>query len=244
MEIMVRATKDRLDPERVFPKHDSSQIATVKINTYNQHIEEVRKWYRNEHMNYDIIKVEKSKWWVWNEAVELAKKSVCTIQTYLERVADGKAASVYDLCITPSEFNARLGDFSHYCPVRLADGELVNCGVSPSLLYAVEFRGFYYKCAGEKERDMFLAEAEKYVPPLAPRRLPPADLLPKRITAEEAKSLFPMPLEIKGYCPVTFLDGKLRYEAIIPGNMEIGCVLYRNKLYAFESEDKLLKFLR
>jgi len=55
------------------------------------------------------------------------------------------------------------------------------------------------------------AEAEKYVPPLAPRRLPPADLLPKRITAEEAKSLFPMPLEIKGYCPVTFLDGKLRY---------------------------------
>jgi len=65
---------------RVFPKHDSSQIATVKINTYNQHIEEVRKWYRNEHMNYDVIKVEKSKWWVWNEAVELAKKSVCTIQ--------------------------------------------------------------------------------------------------------------------------------------------------------------------
>lgn len=35
-----------------------------------------------------------------------------------------------------------------------------------------------------------------------------------------------------------------RYEAIIPGDMEIGCVLYKNKLYCFESEEKLLKFLR
>ena len=57
---------------------------------------------------------------------------------------------------------------------------------------------------------MFLAEPEKYVPPMAPRRLPAEELLPKRITAEQAKAMFPTPLELKGYCPVTFLDGKLR----------------------------------
>lgn len=75
---------------------------------------------------------------------------------------------------------------------------------------SISHTGHYYKCAGEKERDMFLAEPEKYVPPLAPRRLPPAEMLPRRLTASQAKAMFPTALELKGYCPVTFLDGKLR----------------------------------
>ena len=65
---------------RAYPKHDSAQIVTVKINSYHQHIEEIRKWYNTQHMNYDLIKVEKSKWWVWNEALEIAKNSVKAIQ--------------------------------------------------------------------------------------------------------------------------------------------------------------------
>ena len=64
-------------------------------------------------------------------------------QIYLERVAHGQAACVYDLCITPTEFKARLGDFSHYCPVSLASGELVDCSVTVSLKYSIEFRGLY-----------------------------------------------------------------------------------------------------
>ena len=68
---------------RAYPKHDSAQIATVKINSFYQNIEEIRKWYTNEHMNYDLVKVEKSKWWVWNEALELAEKCVKTIQVGL-----------------------------------------------------------------------------------------------------------------------------------------------------------------
>lgn len=56
------------------------QIVTIKINAYYKHIEEVRQWYKTEHMNYEAIKVEKSKWWVWNEVLETAKKSVATIQ--------------------------------------------------------------------------------------------------------------------------------------------------------------------
>ena len=57
---------------------------------------------------------------------------------------------------------------------------------------------------------MFLSEPEKYVPPLAPRRLPEESMLPKRITGAQAKAMFPLQVELKGYCPVTFLDGKLR----------------------------------
>ena len=52
----------------------------------------------------------------------------------------GQAASVYGLCICPAEFEARLGEFSHYCPVSLAQGELVDCSEDASLQYSAEFR--------------------------------------------------------------------------------------------------------
>ena len=61
----------------------------------------------------------------------------------------GRAASIADMCITPKEFESRLGAFKQYCPVSLAlRGELVDCSVTSSLKYAVEFRGHYYKTAG------------------------------------------------------------------------------------------------
>ena len=64
----------------------------------------------------------------------------------------GKAASIADMCITPLEFEQRLGVFLQYCPVSLAlRGELVNCSSEPSLKYAAEFRGHYYKMAGPQE---------------------------------------------------------------------------------------------
>ena len=58
--------------------------------------------------------------------------------------------------------------------------------------------------------DQFLAHPEQYVPPLAPRQLPSPDMLPRRRTQMEIKSMFPMQIELQGYCPVTYLDGKLR----------------------------------
>ena len=39
----------------------------------------------------------------------------------------GNAASIADMCITPKEFESRLGDFKQYCPVSLAlRGELLK----------------------------------------------------------------------------------------------------------------------
>ena len=32
-------------------------------------------------------------------------------------VASGKAASIADMCITPTEFLQRMGDYNQYCPV-------------------------------------------------------------------------------------------------------------------------------
>lgn len=59
------------------------------------------------------------------------------------------------MCITPNELLSRLGEFGQYCPVSLAEREeLIDCSDSPSLKFAAEFRGHYYKMAGQKELDV------------------------------------------------------------------------------------------
>ena len=49
----------------------------------------IRDYYKEEHANLMNVEGKKSKWWVWNQATEIAKDSVRQIQSYLQRVADG-----------------------------------------------------------------------------------------------------------------------------------------------------------
>jgi len=76
-------------------------------------------------------------------------------------------------------------------------------------LYVI-FAGLYYKMDGAEKLARFLENAERYVPPQAPYELPPPELLPRRRTAAEAKQMFPKPIELRGYCPVTYLEGNCR----------------------------------
>ena len=52
----------------------------------------MREWYKEQHRNWVAVDGERSKWWVWNRAAEEGKRSVRKIQTYLQRVTDGKYA--------------------------------------------------------------------------------------------------------------------------------------------------------
>uniref|UniRef100_A0A8D2IZM5 Cilia- and flagella-associated protein 206 n=1 Tax=Varanus komodoensis TaxID=61221 RepID=A0A8D2IZM5_VARKO len=244
-EVFRRALLDKQSPERPpYPMHDSSHILSVKNSCYRAQTEEIRPYYEEQHQNWYVIDASHSKWWIWDKVLEETQTQTKKIQTYLEKIRQGKASSIADLCIMPQELLSRLGEFGQYCPVSLAEkGELVDCSVSPSLQFAAEFRGHYYKMAGQEELDKFLDAPELYVPPLAPHPLPLPNKLPKKLTVADVKALFPMQAEIQGYCPVTYLDGKQRYEALVPGNIEYA-VLYRKKLYIFECEDKLQKFMR
>ncbi|XP_077158489.1 adenylate kinase 9 isoform X2 [Paroedura picta] len=244
-EVFRRALLDKQSPDKPpYPMHDSSQILSIKNSCYKTQVEEIRAYYEELHQNWYVIDAFHSKWWNWNRVLKETQMITKQIQVYLERIRQGKAASIADLCITPQELLARLGEFGQYCPVSLAEkGELVDCSVTPSLRFAAEFRGHYYKMAGQEELDKFLNAPELYVPPLAPHPLPLPSKLPKKLTAAEVKALFPMQAEMQGYCPVTYLDGKQRYEALVPGNIEYA-VLYCKKLYIFENEEKLQKFMR
>ena len=56
-------------------------------------------------------------------------------------VLSAKAASIAGMCIMPDEFKGRLSDYGQYCPVSLADNELVDCSSYNRLTYAAEFQG-------------------------------------------------------------------------------------------------------
>ncbi|XP_017933854.1 adenylate kinase 9 [Manacus vitellinus] len=244
-EVFRRALLDKESTKSSpYPEHDSSQILAIKNSCYKQHIDAIRTYYMEERQNWCVIDAVQSKWKIWNKVTQEIQVVVKQIQIYLERIREGKAASIADLCITYKELQERLGEFGQYCPVSLAEkGELVDCSVTSSLQFAAEFEGRYYKMASREELDKFLITPEIYVSSLAPHPLPPPHMLPKKLTVEEIKASFPLRPEMQGYCPVTYLDGKQRYEALVPGNIEYAAK-YQDKVYIFESEEKLQKFMR
>ena len=167
---------------------------------------------------------------------------------YLNKITNNKAACISKLCVTRDEMCSRLGDFGQYCPVSLAlYDELVNCSSETSMDCVAEYQGYYYKMYSPKELALFLETPEKFVPPQAPRKLPPPNLLPVEQTAEFVIEVWTKskqrPVELMGYCPVTFYDGKLRYEAIEEGDKQFAA-LYKDKLYLMKTLEARNKFMR
>jgi adenylate/nucleoside-diphosphate kinase len=197
----------------------------------------------NEHKNLIQLDGNQSKWLLWDEVKKIGFNSVRTIQVYLDRINNQQAASIADLCVTYNEMVNRLGDFGQYCPVSLAVySDLVDCSEVRPMNNVCEYQGYYYKMFSTKELAMFLEAPEKYVQPLAPRKLPPPHLLPRKRTAAEVKELFPKPIELNGFCSVTYFDGDLKYEALEQGYPEYAAE-YQGKLYFMVNKEALDKFL-
>jgi len=191
--------------------------------------------------NWLNIRENLSKWKTWVEANKIVNEGTKVLQNYTYNIDQGKAGRLVDLCVTSKEFESKLGEYGHYCPVALNDlHQLIDC-TAHDLKLAVEFKDKFYKCASLQNVNKFLANPVKYVAPGAKISLP--ENLPTRITREELKQMFPKQLEFNGYCPVTYVDGFCRYEAIEEGN-ENYAVEYESKLFVFQNEKYLEKFLQ
>ena len=143
---------------RTYPAHDSANILLVRSANYHKHVEHVREWYSTQHHNWVQVDGERSQWWVGDGTRNIALTSARQIQHYLARITSGlcilcmfsmvshmyniagHAAALFGLCITPSEFEAHIGEFSHYCPINLAKSMLVDCSQDVTLQFAAEFR--------------------------------------------------------------------------------------------------------
>ncbi|XP_019911836.2 adenylate kinase 9 isoform X2 [Esox lucius] len=244
VEVLKRGLIDKMNPDRPYLMHDSPQILNIRNSNFRREAERVRELYQHQYQNWVSVDGYKSKWWVWNRVLEETSLSMRHIQTYLQRIRTGHAASIDRLCITPMELRSRLGEFGQYCPISLAlHRHLVDCSLTTSLELAAEFRGPYYKMCSREHLELFLKNPEKFVIPLCPHRLPPVCMLPKKMTASQVKARFPQQVEMKGFCPVTYLDGRQRYEALVRGSIEYA-VEYQERIYIFQNEQKQDLFLR
>ncbi|XP_021456393.2 adenylate kinase 9 isoform X1 [Oncorhynchus mykiss] len=244
VEVLKRGLSDKMKPNSPHLMHDSPQILNIRNSNFKHEVEAVRQHYQQHYQNWVSVDGHNSKWWVWNRILDEARMSMRHIHTYLEKIRTGHAASIDRLCITPKELKSRLGEFSYYCPVSLAlHRHLVDCSLTTSLELAAEFRGHYYKMCSREYLELFLETPEQFVIPGCPHALPPSHMLPKKLTAGQVKARFPKQVEMKGYCPVTYLDGRQRYEALVRGSVEYS-VEYREQIYIFENEQKQDRFLR
>ena len=66
--------------------------------------------------------------------------------------------------------------------------------------------------ASKRELDQFLVSPSKFVSPKAPHTLPSQkELLPQKRSYADVKALFPKQVELQGFCPVAYVDGKCRF---------------------------------
>jgi len=243
-DTMKRAAADRKSPARAHPLHDSFTITAIRVAAYRKESGVIEKFYRENYKNVFAMDATQSKWLLYHEAECEVQKAIAQIQTYIENTTSDRAAAIAHLCVTPDELDARIGEFAQYCPVCLDEkAELVDCsGDTTNNLVAI-YRGKYYKLASKENLAKFLQCPSKYTPPLTLSKLPMECDLPIRRSETFLKQAFPKRLELQGFCPVTYHHGKLRYEAIIPGDTNL-IAEYKGKLYAFTDEEKLDKFMR
>ncbi|XP_044026265.1 adenylate kinase 9 isoform X2 [Siniperca chuatsi] len=244
VEVLRRGLVDKMKPNKPHLMHDSSEILHVCNSCYKQEMEHVRQHFQQQYQNWILLDGLKSRWWIWNSIIKEVTISMRYIHSYLERTYSRQAACINRLCIAPKELQYRLGEFAQYCPVCLAlHYHLVDCSESAALTHAAEYMGHYYKMCGEDHLERFLTTPDQFVTPGCPHTLPQPHLLPRKLTESQVKNRFPQQVEMKGFCPVTYVDGKQRYEALVRGKMEYA-VEYRKQIYIFETKQKQDKFLR
>nr|XP_046228264.1 adenylate kinase 9 [Scatophagus argus] len=244
VEVLNRGLVDKMKPNKPHLMHDSSEILHIRNSCYKQEVERVRKYFQQQYQNWIPLSGLKSKWWIWNSILKEISISMKNIHTYLDRTSSRQTACINRLCITPKELQHGLGEFGQYCPVCLAlHYHLVDCSETTALTHAAEHRGHYYKMCGKDHLERFLITPDQFVTPGCPHTLPQPHLLPRKLTDSQVKNSFPQQVEMQGFCPVTYLDGKQRYEALVRGKMEYA-VEYRERIFIFETKQKQDKFMR
>ncbi|XP_019729370.1 adenylate kinase 9 [Hippocampus comes] len=243
LEVLKRGLAIKMEENKPHLMHDSADILHIRNTCYKQEAELMRQHFQQQYENWIQMDGLKSKWYIWECLIKEISISMEYIHTYLRKTRSGQAGCINRLCVTPREFQRQIGEFGHYCPVCLAlQNHLVDCSETASLMYAAEYNRRYFKMCSTQHLESFLASPDQFVSPLCPRPLPEADLLPKKLTEAEVRNRFPQQIEMKGFCPVTYLDGKERYEALVHGSMEFA-VEYRERLYTCETKQKQYKFL-
>jgi hypothetical protein len=213
-------------------------IITERYEAYNENTLPISLFYTQKYANVLELDGSESIWLMKETIKKEMFSSLKSRQNYLEGKSNDKAVSVYNVGLSLAIVKANMGKYLDYCPVCFVDDHELKKGES-SLKYTAEYDNQFYHMIGQRELNLFLKSPKKYVdgPSL------PADL-PIRRHLEDMKDInITSKIELDGYCPVSLKEGKPGFESILLGKMEYGAE-HAGLIYAMESNDKLLQFMR
>ena len=243
-ESVVRAEKypKSANLDNTLPFHESPDAIKEAYNSYSGNIGGVRSHYSNKYHNYNSVDGEKSRWSVWSNVKKEIDQNFKQIQSYIDSNSQDRPARLHGLCITEEDFEKKLGEFLHYCPVSLVlENALVVCKEDVVYQFGVEYQSKYYLFANEKALSVFMSEPDRFLTQEA-QSLLPADR-PHKLTHSQVKSKFPQQVEFKSYCPVSYIESGQCYDGLLLGEIEF-VAEYKQKLFAMSSEQKRDLFMR
>ena len=120
---------------RTYPAHDSTSILLVRSANYRKHVESVREWYSTQHHNWQQVDGERSQWWVWEKAREVALTSAKQIQHYLARITSGE----YNINLSTRTCVCTHSPIASHCKRKVTKGRCVK-------LFGVYTCTFAYSC--------------------------------------------------------------------------------------------------
>ena len=224
------------------PFHETPDAIREAYNSYTENITGIRTHYSEKYHNYHNVEAEKSIWNVWSHAKKDIDQNFKQIQSYIESHSQDAPARLHGLCITEKDFEEKLGEFLHYCPVSLAlEGALVDCKGDAVYQFGVEYQSKHYLFADERALSVFMSDPDRFLTQES-QTLLPADK-PQKLTPSQVKSRFPQQIEFMNYCPVSYIESGQCYEGLVMGEIEF-VAEYKQKLYAMTSEEKRDSFMR
>lgn len=189
----------------------------------------LRVFYATIFENVRDIDASRSKWAIFDRAMEETTESLRERLKYYRRTAMSLATRVKGMCFTSARLET-VSAWKHYCPVTLSlQNELVCC-YDRSM--AVEYNSKVYWMASEQYAELFTEDPEAFlqVPlPQLPRLLDDGE----RARKAEARA------ELSNFCPVTLVETGNLVKASAYHLVE-----YNQNLFRFANREAALKFMR
>eukprot|EP00913_Durusdinium_trenchii_P011262 g10575.t1 len=184
----------------------------------------LRVFYASIFDNLRDIDASRSKWAIFDRALEETTLSLRERLQYYRRTAMGMATRVKGMCFTSTVRK-------HYCPVSLSlQNELVP---SFNRRCAVEYHSKVYWMASDEYAELFAEDPEAFLqvplPPNLPRLLDDAE----RARKADVKT------ELKDFCPVALVETGELVKA-----SRFYMVEYNQNLFRFSSREAAMKFMR
>ncbi|XP_031358022.1 adenylate kinase 9-like [Photinus pyralis] len=194
-----------------------------------------QEWFQSEYQVLKTIQVGPSRWRAWNQSRDLAMDAFSQVQHYFSHASADTPLHLAHMLVTPLEFIERQSGYKNYCPCCLYfDNCLIDGGSPPDRTRLLQFREyFYFICSSHTEH--FLGDPLRFISPYNPRQLP--DQVPVRPAHIPQGNPYS-----EGNCIVCYTQNLPRH-VIHPGSRLL-TVVYREKIYRFDTEPCLQTFMR